>query len=150
LYSKLHGIVLIIRSEKFSLAVSEEKSSLQKFIDRNTHFAEEKLDITQVTAKFGGSTDEEDVDGNTPVHWASVKGHNRVLEFLIESNFRVYKPHPKHLHTCAVHDVHAWPRWNARDTSQIHERRHSQFASWQKKTRRMVLFMVPHTVFERS
>ena len=48
-----------------------------------------KLD--EVIQRFGqkGSRDEMDVDRNTPVHWAAVKGHNEILNWLITKNFPV-------------------------------------------------------------
>ena len=45
--------------------------------------------LLQVRAKFAGNTDEVDVDGNTPVHWAAVKGHDEILKFLISKSFSV-------------------------------------------------------------
>lgn len=44
--------------------------------------------VPQVKGKFKeGVTDEKDVDFNTPVHWAAVKGKSDVVEFLLEKGF---------------------------------------------------------------
>jgi hypothetical protein len=47
-------------------------------------------DETEVQIKlneFAISTDEQDVDLNTPVHWAAVKGHTGILRLLLNHKF---------------------------------------------------------------
>ena len=48
-----------------------------------------KGDLESVRQKFAGNTEELDADGNSPVHWAAVKGHTNVVEFLISKRFPV-------------------------------------------------------------
>eukprot|EP00960_Hanusia_phi_P010028 292574-Hanusia_phi.AAC.8 len=46
-----------------------------------------KGDLNAVQRRFEGNVHEVDADENTPVHWAALKGHDGVLEYLIQKGF---------------------------------------------------------------
>ncbi|MGB1593939.1 MAG: ankyrin repeat domain-containing protein, partial [Promethearchaeia archaeon] len=66
----------------------------------------------EVEARFKGDTGEMDADRNTPVHWAAVKGHNEILQWLIQQNFPVTTANkdgdtPLHWAASGGHDIAA-------------------------------------------
>ena len=48
-----------------------------------------KLDEVILGFEQHGSRDESDSDQNTCVHWAAIKGHNEILNWLINKNFPI-------------------------------------------------------------
>ena len=75
-----------VKEDKEKPVIVGDLSLSQAVFRGDTDFVQAKLQI------FADYTKEQDVDLNTPVHWAAVKGHREILQILLKNNFPASKP----------------------------------------------------------